>query len=299
MNRVDCDYSWNALLRPGESRDFFSCAEKTGTFRPDTGDYSPANAWWLCELSRLIYRRGEDETGIWANPVSRDDILKAEGLKESLFVGRHGLSCALVSDEKENFAILVFRGTSRFEHWFSNLNAVQTRWLSCGMVHSGFKYEFDSIRDLLSEMLSAIHIPLFYTGHSLGGALATLTASIIPPRAVYTFGSPRVGNAAFRDSLASVNLYRIAMKNDIVTTVPPSRPPFYFCHAGEPKWLTFPGYNETIYKNSLLNISERIPFSFMKQFIRPPHFLAAHSPINYSRCLAHEAELSNRHTDTE
>lgn len=288
---MDFDYSWNALLRPGEAADFFCCAEKTGPFRPESADYSPSNAWWLSELSRLIYRRGEDETGIWASPVSRNDILRGMGLKESLFVKRQGLSYALVSDEKESFAILIFRGTSRFEHWFSNLNTVQTHWPSGGMVHTGFKNELGRLGDELSDIISSVHTPLFYTGHSLGGALATLTASITPPLAVYTFGSPRVGNAAFRDSLASVNLYRIAMKNDIVTTVPPSRPPFYFCHAGEPKWLTFLGHNEIICKNSLLNISEVLPFSFMKRFTRPPHFLAAHSPVNYSRSLL----MPNRH----
>lgn len=291
---MDCDYSWNSLLRPGEAGDFFCCAERVGPFRPELTEYSLSNAWWLSEICRLIYRRGEDETGIWASPLSRNDFLRSIGLKECFFVKKQGLFYSLVSDGKESFAILVFRGTSRFEHWFSNLNTLQTLWPSGGMIHTGFKNEFDRIQHELSEILSEVHIPLFYTGHSLGGAFATLTASIIPPRAVYTFGSPRVGNAAFRDSLASVNLYRIATENDIVTTVPPSRPPFYFCHAGEAKKTSFRNRDEIFYDNNILNLSEPLTFSFVKRFARAPHFLAAHSPVNYSRCLLYEADFIHK-----
>ena len=315
MVNMDYDYSWNSLLRPGQAEDFFCFAEKIAPFRPETGEYCPSNAWWLSELSRLIYRRGEDEISICANPISRNDLLKKAGLKENLFVNTQGLSYALVSDEKESFAILVFRGTSRFEHWFSNLHTVQTQWPYGGMVHTGFKYEFDKIRDELSEILSPVRVPLFYTGHSLGGALATLTASFRPPAAVYTFGSPRVGNGIFRNSLASVNLYRIAMENDVVTTVPPSRSPFDFCHAGEAKVFPFPNHRKPclgkdcpisessdfsekpdLIKNFyrkmyeglfMLNTAGLTVFSLMKQFTDAPYFLAAHSPVNYSACLAH------------
>ena len=41
------------------------------------------------------------------------------------------------------------------------------------------------------------HLPLFITGHSLGGALALLATRLIAPDvtgACYTFGAPRIGN---------------------------------------------------------------------------------------------------------
>lgn len=72
---------------------------------------------------------------------------------------------------------------------------------------------------------------MIVTGHSLGGALATLCAldlqfnffSAEPERIVlYSFGSPRVGNSAFRQSFNRrvSNSYRVVNGMDIVPAVP-------------------------------------------------------------------------------
>ena len=63
---------------------------------------------------------------------------------------------------------------------------------------------------------------VFFTGHSLGGALATLAASrwnTITTH-LYTYGSPRVGGRKFVKSFLSSNRYRFRNNNDIVTRVP-------------------------------------------------------------------------------
>ena len=63
--------------------------------------------------------------------------------------------------------------------------------------------------------------PIFYTGHSLGAAFATLAVARYPPRAVYTFGSPRVGNEAFAASLQVVPIHRVVDNKDAVVLLPP------------------------------------------------------------------------------
>ena len=70
-----------------------------------------------------------------------------------------------------------------------------------------------------------------------GAALSTLAAAramiegrLPRPAALYTFGSPRVGDATFTTTLRAVYHCRVVNDNDIVATVPP---PLFFRHDGE------------------------------------------------------------------
>jgi hypothetical protein len=63
---------------------------------------------------------------------------------------------------------------------------------------------------------------LLFTGHSLGAALATLLASVKAPSALYTIGSPRVGDDDFVASLRGVKSFRCVDCCDIVTQLPPA-----------------------------------------------------------------------------
>lgn len=76
------------------------------------------------------------------------------------------------------------------------------------------------------------------TGHSLGGALATLFAAHLhilnyQVDTFYTYGSPRIGNSDFADavSLALPHHNRIVNDNDMVTHVPPAW--WFFKHVGK------------------------------------------------------------------
>ncbi|MGB3294628.1 MAG: lipase family protein [Phormidesmis sp.] len=75
-------------------------------------------------------------------------------------------------------------------------------------MHSGFARAYLSVRDRIHNHIKSSDATRYrVTGHSLGGAIATLCAvdlqyNFSPKVAVeaYTFGSPRVGNSAFVDS---------------------------------------------------------------------------------------------------
>lgn len=66
---------------------------------------------------------------------------------------------------------------------------------------------------------------LYVTGHSLGGAMATICASRLSAQGMnveglYTYGSPRVGDGEFVANL-KVNHFRFVNNNDAVPKVPP------------------------------------------------------------------------------
>ena len=67
-------------------------------------------------------------------------------------------------------------------------------------------------------------LPLYITGHSLGGALAVIASiRITPPdriAACYTYGCPRVGDAEFTNQLWKIPVYRQVHSSDIVPRVP-------------------------------------------------------------------------------
>ena len=314
---MDFDNTWNALLRPGESEFYFraECLKEIWppAFETKASEYTPVNGWWLAEICRLIYRRGEDEMGPCAHPVTRGHILSTVSMREYCFLNRNGVQCAIIMAGEETdhpFAVLVFRGTNSFESWLSNLNAIQTPWDEGGMVHAGFKNEFCKIWPELDEALSEISCPIFYTGHSLGGALATLAASKRPPQAVYTFGSPRVGDPVFAESLRPVSIYRIANNSDIVTGLPPSRIPFDFCHVGQSyRFSADNGHNNPPHNNATGwsfvkgngNWADA-PAFWKRRLMGPPDFLAGHAPVNYSAYLVkeiisgHKGIIQNKNT---
>lgn len=103
-------------------------------------------------------------------------------------------------------------------------------------VHSGFLSAYQAIRkDILDAIAAGLNeclgCSVVSTGHSLGAAMATLAAAELaaPPMPegtvhLFTFGSPRVGNAAFAswavERLGS-NTARMTREDDIVPSIPP------------------------------------------------------------------------------
>jgi hypothetical protein len=105
---------------------------------------------------------------------------------------------------------------------------------SAGLVHQGFAKSLDLLwSDLLPTVVSqhaSSKLPVVVTGHSKGGALASLGAlrmqheAAISPAAVYTFGSARAGNTQFANDYDGkiLNHWRFENTDDIVPHLPPA-----------------------------------------------------------------------------
>lgn len=121
-------------------------------------------------------------------------------------------------------AVLVFRGTER-NHWdiLTDLK-IRKRELtgikSGGRVHRGFQAAHKSVWPEIVEQLRALPGPVYVAGHSLGGALAILSAQRYRFAAAYTFGAPRVGDKEFARYAGPPGHYRIDNGIDIVPKLP-------------------------------------------------------------------------------
>ena len=120
-----------------------------------------------------------------------------------------------------------FRGTDprSYEDLRTDFDARQTRLGDGALVHAGFYRAWRAVRGDVRRAIDAAaggrEATVCYTGHSLGGALATLAASESGGRLV-TFGCPRVGDAVFASSFCETcgDAVRVVTAGDVVPRLP-------------------------------------------------------------------------------
>lgn len=125
--------------------------------------------------------------------------------------------------EVADHTAVAFRGT-QVTFGFSLADVATNLWVrrvpwDPGKVHHGYREAVLDIAQELKHPLNSAKRPLYFTGHSMGGALATLASTFPPgPSATYTFGAPRVGDRAFAKALR--NVMRIVHGQDIAPKYP-------------------------------------------------------------------------------
>ena len=127
--------------------------------------------------------------------------------------------------------VIACRGTepTEFNDISADLKALPVMAETISRVHQGFKAEVDELWPAITEDINRkanLGKTLWFCGHSLGAAMATIMASrcmhdveLNDPVELYTYGSPRVGWRGYVKSLG-VTHHRWKNNNDIVTTVP-------------------------------------------------------------------------------
>jgi triacylglycerol lipase len=191
-------------------------------------DFSVARAYWLAEFADHAYE---------TDPGALTQWLGQNGFKlvESLDVDDTQGFLA----QAEGVAVLAFRGTEqKLKDWVTDAKFEFVDGAASGVpgrVHVGFAEALAPVAARLDQLVAQLkdrRVLFHVTGHSLGGALATLAAlrfgrapqTACPIHTVHTFGSPRVGDAAFVqafDALFQDRSYRFVNDEDLVTRVPP------------------------------------------------------------------------------
>ncbi len=152
--------------------------------------------------------------------------------------------------EHEDFFTMAFRGTDELDDWLDNFDLIVTPILLLvegekldGYFHKGFWEATEDIwepllakyqqfqqqdRDKQKELKQKKVRPLFITGHSLGGAMATIAATKLinqdlPFISTYTFSQPRAmthNTARIINGKAENRFFRFQNNNDMVTRAP-------------------------------------------------------------------------------
>jgi triacylglycerol lipase len=191
-------------------------------FDPKSTKYNSNNAYLLAQAAKLAYQPLQ----IVENVVKND--WKMSNVR---FIDKQETQCFVAGDDEK--IIISFRGTepSKMQDLMSDLKLRFTDH-PLGKVHRGFlkaiDYAWDDTIKTIQEFQTKEQT-IWFTGHSLGAALATLGVAKMydkkPVQGLYTFGQPRTGDSKFAEKFDlkyKSSSFRFVNNNDIVTRVAPS-----------------------------------------------------------------------------
>lgn len=206
-------------------------------FIPNTTAFELQNAYSLALAAELAYREeNEIQNTVREWGFDKFKFIKAED----------GTECFVMSNEE--IIVVSFRGTTDTKDWIIDLDLKLIEGLFEGKVHCGFYTSLSNVWQQIERTIAAFRDnkekSLWFTGHSLGGALATLAVARFreedrPVDGLYTFGQPRVGDRQFARNFNfdfKPYAFRFVNNNDTVTRIP-SRARQY-SHVGTFKYFT-------------------------------------------------------------
>mmetsp|Transcript_46903 Transcript_46903/g.77611 ORF Transcript_46903/g.77611 Transcript_46903/m.77611 type:complete len:742 (-) Transcript_46903:731-2956(-) len=257
------------------------CTESGGKEAAASSEVVSATGGNKCVIANRAAPRGASEGVDWSELSKRVGTIgvdENDAYELCCFVTHNATStqAALWRDRAQRQLVLAFRGTSDPLDLLTDVNLLQTPFEfredsrssdDTRLVHAGFFASAKAVNRRLKELVLAAcagtpgEWEVLVTGHSLGGALATLTTPELvggvdttrgfKPRAddgwvgavvraaqealvarptlarvrLYTFGAPRVGNTDFARYFDSLGLeaFRIVNGLDIVARLPRHR----------------------------------------------------------------------------
>lgn len=204
----------------------FKILSDISKFNPNTTKYSAVNALVLADAARLAYQE---------KPIAESVVNKDLNLPIFDFFGEQSRSTQALVMGNHDFIIVAFRGTepNKLQDWITDAKFLLPRQGPSGKVHRGFWDGLQAVWPAIKQAVDTFQDngqSLWFTGHSLGAAIAALAvadfrlAADRPVNGLYTFGQPRIGDVDFAsafDADFKSRAFRFVNNNDIVTRVPP------------------------------------------------------------------------------
>jgi len=254
-----------------------------------------ANAWWLSEAALLSYWDETEAVARFARAGLQAELLEA------------GDTQAYVA-WSERVVFVSFRGTETgsMGDIVDDSRLLLVPW-SHGHVHRGFKGALDRIWASLATTLQPLATTrsVWFSGHSLGAALATLAADRFEETAgVCTLGSPRVGDTRFAqhfDARFAARAVRYINDTDIVCHVPTPFP-LPYKHVGSVRQIApdgsistqrvLPHFVPAVFGRleHLQEVSDAIRMHVIKT---APDFLLDHMPRAYTVDIWNDFDLNS------
>jgi len=190
------------------------------SFVSDTTKYRPVNAYWLGKAASLAYDN---------EPKIKREV-HSWGFSNFRFFDQADTQAFITG--KEDMIIIAFRGTQpeKLQDWINDadFDLVDGPF---GKVHDGFYRALGRVWRDVAKAIKEFQDQgqsLWFTGHSLGAALATLAVATLraedkPVHGLYIFGQPRTGDRSFATNFNAdfkPRCFRFVNNNDVVTRVP-------------------------------------------------------------------------------
>lgn len=238
---------------------YFSDAALASTPPVKRAAYSDRTAWIMAEISRLVYEKLPCEVTLASfvaeikaavakgdyEDIARAVVEKAmehgtvagsiveatlrdanfELLESFATGGTEALLCRLnKSDDFEGMLVLAFRGTQpSVTDVVTDIKADLVSAPGAGRIHRGFLDAYRLVETQISAALDKYKgLPVYITGHSLGGALAMVATRYLDSDstgATYTYGCPRAADDVFYEGVKTP-VYRVVNAADGVPRVP-------------------------------------------------------------------------------
>lgn len=278
--KIDYDPRIESLLHPERMETFFKAGAQYD------------HAQLAVEAARLAYYKAELGGGQRAR---LDAALALAGFsKLRFFSGATGTQAFAAYRDADQLALVAFRGTEpdSIADIGIDASALPLPWNGAGHVHAGFAKAFDDVRASIQHWLETAgkdRAALLLCGHSLGGALATLAASVWQPAELITIGAPLVGNRQFVDSLTGTVCRRFFNCCDLVARVPPSF--LGYEHPPRPTYITWDADLREAPPAAAIDLDRHHGRGeyFARYALRlgnlPTRDLSDHAPVNYLRAL--------------